>query len=173
MVRLGHALEGRYKQNVEEEDDCAGLPEAVIEKRYGTCGRPKARPDGHIGAGDSDNEDDDAQRTSRKVWSTVEQNVKHDAVEVPAETCPFSDAASGERFQKLWNQLREMEFIPRGFGLTPEELEQSPYPSHESIRHGKGRSKMLEVPLPHDPWKARAELWAVSLYALERFLVEK
>ena len=53
--------------------------------------------------------------------------------------------------------------LPAGLGIQPKEWDKEGYPTSETIKSGKGGKGELEVLLPDDIWRPRAELWCQAL----------
>lgn len=135
-------------------EDQPGVHPSVLEEFYGA----------------EDNLEGDWSDIDELIADDQARDVRHAAVEVPEHYSPFDAETEAIFFQTL-EELEANEYIPDGYGLTPEELGDEGYPTCESIHLGRG-GKKISVILPVDMWWPRALRWAQGLDLMTRILVQ-
>ncbi|KAF9491138.1 hypothetical protein BDN71DRAFT_1398875 [Pleurotus eryngii] len=100
-----------------------------------------------------------------EAWHAAvdETDVRDEPVEVPSSGCPFA-AEEHEVFGRLLQSLRDQAIIPAGYGILPSEWMEDGYPQVEVIKSGKRGHKELQVVLPDEVWRPRAEYWVQALH---------
>ncbi|KAJ6497288.1 hypothetical protein C8R45DRAFT_898592 [Mycena sanguinolenta] len=149
MRLLGQVQHGVY------EDECRGLHPETIQKYYGTGIPPE----------EVDEEEPDIADHIR-----IDQGpqVRHDAIEVPDNTNPFSDHPGKEgMFFAVLEDIVRQERVPVGYVVLPEEGDEDGYPDVEILSAGK--KTRIEVSLAHPIWLQRAKLWVQGLNVLGHF----
>jgi len=68
-------------------------------------------------------------------------------------------------FESGFKLLTESGELPRGYGVTLDELDGDVFNEQEEIIIGKNR-KSFPMALPSQIWKPQTELWAQGLYAM-------
>lgn len=162
-------------------DECSGIHPDVINEFYGTDGQVYERAEGETGAGQlSDEEIPQLIETGIEMqesdFNELEEYIEeaHKAkfdvenVSCPRHQSPFKTDDLEIVFSTAFEQVRNLNLIPSGYGLLPEEWEDMAYPSYEVIkmRHGKE----LWIALPDFIWRARAELWGQALDIIDRLV---
>ena len=94
----------------------------------------------------------------------------HEAVDVPEGHSPFGTEEIKDDFIAALEMAREMDAVPYGYGLHPEEQGEEGYPTLEIIRSAKRGRREVEVGLPDHIWRPRAILWAQGLDVMTRIL---
>ncbi|KAJ7436838.1 hypothetical protein FB451DRAFT_1061428, partial [Mycena latifolia] len=95
-------------------------------------------------------------------------NFHHDPVPVPKHANPFSDNETMRVFHDALAAAHEIDLIPPGYGLLPDEWEDGVYPTYEIIKSGRRGMKRLRVALPDSIWRLRAEMWGRGLAILDQ-----
>ncbi|GLB45737.1 hypothetical protein LshimejAT787_2700070 [Lyophyllum shimeji] len=180
---------GQLKHGLYKEDDCLGVHPEIINRYYGVHGRPTTRDAGQTGAGhanddvDVDDDDDDdvvnldaVMMEDEDVWEDLEDriaeehdhNFNHAAIPVPKHSMPYRTEAGLNSFKTAVLALAEGGVIPSGYGLLPEEWDETGYPSVETIRSGRRGGKELSIDLPDEIWRPRAEQWVRALHIMDQ-----
>jgi len=163
MMFFGQTEHGIYV------DDCEGVHPDVINQYYGIHGHPTRRASDQTGAGhpvDEEGDDDGWEDIGERVAADQETHIRHEPIDVPETTDPFTNPALREAFEKSFAAVQEQGVIPPGYCLLPDEWEDGVYPSVEVIRSGRRGTKELTVSLPDFLWRPKAELWGQALSIL-------
>jgi hypothetical protein len=146
-------------------DDCEGVHPDVINQYYGIHGRQTRWAPDQTGAGHPEEEDDadDWEDLEEMVGADQEENIRHEPIEVPETADPFSTPELRVAFEAAFASVQEHGLIPTGYGLLPEEWDDSLYPSVEVIRSGRRGTKELAISLPDFLWRPKAEMWGQAL----------
>jgi hypothetical protein len=146
------------------EEDHAGVDPAILNRYYGVEGDTQHRPTGQTGAGHPPDKELD-----NLIADGQQSDIRHAAIEVPSERCPFT--AEGEAlFRQMLREIQEVNQIPIGFGVAPNEWSSANYPTHEFIQVG-GRKKVM-MALPFQDWWPRAVRWAQGYELMIKLMVE-
>ena len=95
-------------------------------------------------------------------------NIRHDAVPVPAGTCPFEDSRLS-LFRQGLEMLLESGDLPQGYGVTVAEMRGQEFDEWEDLRIGlQKKSSPIQISCPI--WKPRTELWAQGLFVMNSIL---
>lgn len=149
----------------------------VLNQYYGAEGALVQRCAGQTGAGHSDDEDDTIGDLNRvgglasNIAQDQESDIRHEAVEVPMETCPF-DVDTELLFVAALREVQQHNPIPDGYHVSPNEWPSDGYPVQEHIKV-RGGSKLVSVALPFELWWQRAVRWSQGLDLMVRFMVEE
>ena len=163
----------------------------TLQRYLGTYGHVSHQI-GSTGAGHPDDEDTDSDdqsdmsdcvndalsESSREVELEEElarsqdKHIRHEAIKVPADRCPFDTEESQTVFVNALNAIRERGVVPANFGLLRSEWDADGYPEVEIIKFGR-TGKELVVSLPLAIWWPRAVEWAQGLYVMSKVLIEK
>lgn len=135
-------------------EDQPGVHPTVLEEFYGA----------------EDDRDGEWEDIDDLIADEQASDVRHAAIEVPEHYSPFSPETEAI-FLNTLEELRTEEYLPDGYGLTPEELDGATYPVRESIHLGRG-GKKISVVLPLEMWWPRAVRWAQGLELMTRILIE-
>jgi len=105
-----------------------------------------------------------------RILSTqeLEDNIHHEAADVPEHTDPFDNPENREAFLSSLEILCKEGIIPGGYGLHMEEWGEDGYPSFEVIHAGRRSRKELRISLPDAVWRPRAELWAQAHHVMSQ-----
>ena len=147
---MGQLEHGQY------EDEFTDVHPDLLERYYGTRGRPLRRR--HLGAGSTGDDyiEDD-------LSAAQEGNIRNAPIEPPLNHCPFDE--QGMRvFHEMLGDALIQRTIPEGFGLREDEWDDSGYPPSEEIRMRGG--KHANIVLPFHLWWPRAVRWARALKLL-------
>lgn len=85
------------------------------------------------------------------------QNVRHEPIDVPKHSSPFSTPEAEEIFVQAFAAVQDEGIVPSGFGVAEGEWEDGMYGEIEVIKVGR---KDSEVDLPFVIWWPRAVAWA-------------
>lgn len=182
------------------QDDCEGLDVATINECYGVHGEPQHwniqetgvtasnisldLPSDHSDTiswhdDDEDNnvmEVDEVESGSDVMMNDIVEEVVEDQdddlVDAPAHISPFPHPDDLNAFLISLDALQTQGGIPPGYGLLPEEWDETGYPAYEVIgsgRAGNGKKK-LTILLPDEVWRPRALHWVQALYLLNTAL---
>jgi hypothetical protein len=158
-------MHGKYKDAADDLDP------STLHQYYGVTRTKPLRKEGETGAGHDDSEAESEPESeasvkprgiAKKIGRGQQQQVRHPAIDVPNTSCPFNNSIESEVFFTALDQVRTMNRIPAGFGLT------DPYEPMETFRTGRA-PKGLVIPLPHDVWFPRILLWCQALHLFKRF----
>ncbi|KAF5367259.1 hypothetical protein D9757_011704 [Collybiopsis confluens] len=168
-------------------DDCDGLDVESIEELYGTTEDVPARPSNHTGAGylndedvpeysdgnsdtDSDESDLDLGEIDKQIEATSSNQFLPKAIKPPRHSSPFNDEEL-HLFEETLEAAVHANITPVGYGIHPDEWEDSIYPTIEMIRTGRKGGREISVQLPDHIWPGNHEdicgpwdlaLWIVS-----------
>ncbi len=157
---------------------------SVLVQYLGTYGHAAVHAANQTGAGhpedeavveeeadDGEWEDEDAllEQLENTVVDHVTSNIRHPPVKVARARSPFHAPADEVQFREVLRAAQEEEYIPDGYGITPQEWETGEYPDREVLRIG-ARGVSLTVDLPMDIWYPRALMWVQGLDVLTRML---
>ncbi|KAF8549907.1 hypothetical protein OG21DRAFT_1420531, partial [Imleria badia] len=168
---LGQTEFGVYR------DDCEGVHPDVISEFYGVHKEPIMRKRHQSGAGhpvDEEASGDEEDGLTAHAANLVnqeqqQQHVNEDMAFVPSHQSPFTNPENEAVFFGMLKQVIDLQIIPEGFGLRPDEWEDGHYPAYETIRLGRWQSKELEVSLADEVWYRRACLWCQALVCMTHF----
>lgn len=121
---------------------------------------------------ESDSDDDTLDQLTQIIQDASdaqEIRLKHKAVPVPKHRNPMNPQQFWV-FEYALGELKGRNFVPPGYGLTPDEWEGGEYPTIETIKVGWKRQNNLYVPLSDEIWRPRAEQWARGLYIINSIL---
>ena len=138
----------------------------MLNEYYGADEPEQQRPAGVTGAGHPQ----DKAELDARIAEDQESDIRHDGVEVPQKTSPFT-AAQQSLFFEVLNEIAQLNIVPNGYGVTEAEWSQHGYPTWESIRVGSGR-KTIDVELPFDFWWPQAVKWVQGLDCMTRLILE-
>lgn len=107
-----------------------------------------------------------------EAWHAAfdETDVRDEPVKVPSSGCPFA-AEEHEVFERLLQSLQDQAIVPAGYGILPSEWMEDGYPQVEVIKSGKRGHKELQVVLPDEVWRPRAEYWVQALHLYDSWRV--
>jgi hypothetical protein len=144
-----------------------GVHPNVLQRYYGTTGRPKNRPCGCTGAGH------DALELQQEEIASIARNVSGvndpefiPEVVAPTAPNPFSNPEHLNIYGEALHRLDEENVTPEHYGLDDSELHPSDREMYERITLGRSGRKFLDIPLPPEVWKPRAVRWAQAINAL-------
>ncbi|KAF5390468.1 hypothetical protein D9757_005167 [Collybiopsis confluens] len=167
-------------------DDCDGLDVESIEELYGTTEDVPARPSNHTGAGylndedvpeysdgnsdtDSDESDLDLGEINKQIEATSSNQFLPKAIKPPRHSSPFNDEEL-HLFEETLEAAVHANITPVGYGIHPDEWEDSIYPTIEMIRTGRKGGREISVQLPDHIWRPRGQLWTLGLSIMDRIL---
>ncbi|KAJ7016807.1 hypothetical protein C8F04DRAFT_1215348 [Mycena alexandri] len=183
-----HPISGEAQQGI-YVDDYENIHPTVLERYYGVHGRTVHRASGQTGAGQLDDEDvplpppvhdegEDSEDESgmedvdedlaQQIEDAHAGNFHHDPVPVPKHVNLFPDDETMQLFHDALSAAEEVELIPEGCGLLPDEWVDGVYPSFEILKSGRHGTKQLRVALPDSIWRPRAEMWGRGLAILNQ-----
>ncbi|KAL1675506.1 hypothetical protein EV122DRAFT_218387, partial [Schizophyllum commune] len=147
-----------------------GVHPDLLQEFYGVEGRRLRRQPGQTGAGHSVKDVPAAllDEIADQIAESQRSNIRHPPVRVPRHSPPFDEEIVATAFGPALETLTAEETLPAGMYIRSDEWDGEGYPDHGEISVGRGRSRTLRVPLPHDVWFPRAALWcrAVNLMSL-------
>lgn len=162
----------------EYHDDCKGIHPLTIERYYGVHGHERIRRNGQTGAGhppDEDPESDDEEIIAdrrdgilQSLEADLQDQVRHDAVEVPGNGLPFACAEDEAEFWSVLERVVLEDITPTGYGLLPEELA-GDESTIECIPLGRRGTRSVTVSLEDPIWARRAKIWCQALATLTLF----
>lgn len=122
--------------------------------------------DMHLAAMDEAEVEDGTEEDCRlDAAQDVDPNIHHKPVDVPDGKCPFTR-------EELVNldaciaHVRQLGYLPHGYGVLQEEWEDGVYPEVEELPIGQAqRTKFIH--LPSHVWLPRAVLWTQALCVLQ------
>ncbi|KAI0734720.1 hypothetical protein BC629DRAFT_1585879 [Irpex lacteus] len=144
------------------EDPYIDVHPSVLVQYLGTYGHAAVHAANQTGAGHPEDEAVDEDALLEQLENTV---VDH----VARARSPFHAPADEVQFREVLQAAQEEEYIPDGYGITPQEWETGEYPDREVLRIG-ARGVSLTVDLPMDIWYPRALMWVQGLDVLTRML---
>lgn len=130
----------------------------VLQKYLGTSGDRVKRHRNQTGAGHSVDEEEWSTMVTR-ISEDQQLNVRHEGVTPPLSNSPFHNATIEEIFFSALRSTEEQGLLPNNYRIRDDEWEGESYPVQETIQFGRGSRKHLEVELPIQIWKCRAERW--------------
>ncbi|KAJ6476126.1 hypothetical protein C8R45DRAFT_834301 [Mycena sanguinolenta] len=170
---LGQVEDGVYA------DDYDNVHPSILQQYYGIHGPRSRRAPGETGAGQLDDEDvpmpsveeygedsESDEDLAELVEEAQAENFHHQPVPVPKHANPFPDDETTQLFHDTRAAADEIDFLPEGYGLLPDEWEDGVYPSDEILKSGHRGGKELRVALPDSIWRPRAEMWGRALAIL-------
>ena len=122
-----------------------------------------------VRSSDSGDISDTVRDGDKDIANSQEKHIRHDAIEVPANHCPFETEEHMHVFVGALNEMREQGIIPTGFDVAEVEWDEDGYPDAEYIKIGR---RHIQVHLPHDIWWPRAVQWVQGLFVLSKLLLE-
>ena len=174
----------------------------ILSRHYGTEGQPRLRPHGQTGAGhydlhelsvpsqstdtssadqsdpetsdeetSSDSEDTIASGTAQCVAQDQQHHVRHPPIPVPESSSPFTEE-NVELFLQALHEVRQLEIVPQGLGVSPAEWPDGLYGNLETINFGRG-GRQEDIELPFAVWWRRAVEWAQALELMTAILIEQ
>ncbi|KAI0695883.1 hypothetical protein BC835DRAFT_1272714, partial [Cytidiella melzeri] len=162
-------------------DNLTGVHPDIIAEYYGAHGRLTHCVPGQTGARHSSDEDSNSDEHEgllnpgpdvTHIEAAVEQNhghnFNHEAVNVPESETPFATHADEVEFCAALVILQDSHVVPGGYGLLPDEWEDSTYPTLEVLRSSRRGRREITISLPETVWQPRAELWACAVELLVR-----
>lgn len=185
----GQVEHGVYTEDPEQELDDAAVE--AIERHLGCEGQTIQRPGWQTGAGwtgeeaesdgsdngmdvddehDKDYEDIDDDDMEARIASTQAHNFHHEAVEAPKHRNPLKPLGLEDVFVQALQRFQDDDIIPSGYGLDADEWGPDGYPVEEIIPVGRKGTKSLQVTLPVNIWKPRAELWVQALHIMNSLI---
>ena len=99
---------------------------------------------------------------ARRIEEAQQVNIRHEAIDVPANEPPFAEADILNVFCTALDAVREKGILPGGLGIRAEEWEEC-YPTSEVIQRGRRGSREQVISLPVEIWRPRAERWCQGL----------
>jgi len=171
---ISHVTLGEY------QDDCIGIHPLTIEQYYGIDGRERIPRHGQTGAGHppdkdpgSDDDDDAADQRDGILWrleADLQNQVHHQAVEVPRNRSPFASAQDEAEFWSMLERVILEDITPTGYGLLPEEFaEEDGEPATEYIPIGRHGTRFVTISLAEPVWATRAKIWCQALATFTAF----
>ncbi|KAJ7720708.1 hypothetical protein B0H16DRAFT_1666429 [Mycena metata] len=180
MAFIGQVQHGVYA------DDYEDVHPTILERYYGVHGRTASRASGQTGAGQLDDEDvplpppahgddDDSEDSqiennghlAQQIEDAHANNFHHDPVPVPKHANPFPDDTTMQIFHEALSAANDVDLVPEGYGLLPDEWVDGVYPTFEILKSGRRGTKQLRVALPDSIWRPRAEMWGRGLAILD------
>ncbi|KAJ7138666.1 hypothetical protein C8R46DRAFT_1271677, partial [Mycena filopes] len=92
-------------------------------------------------------------------------NIRHDAIDVVENKCPFSSEDAVAMFSLAVDQVSSAGIIPKHLGVAETEWEERFYGETEVVKIGR---KEVEIQLPFQIWWPRAVTWAQGLEVMSR-----
>lgn len=163
MRFLAAANEGVY---LDEDDEFDGVHPDLLNRYYGIDGSASRQQTDQTGA-----EEDITGEVEAHVGSDQQANIRHAAIGVPDDSCPFPFAEAVDLFYQALADAEDQGVIPNHLMVTAEEWPNA-YPTHEIITTGAQSGKKLSVALPYDIWWPRAILWARALRIMQQFIMD-
>ena len=99
---------------------------------------------------------------ARRIEEEQQVNIRHEAVDVPANELPFAEADILDVFCAALDAVQENGILPSGLGIQAEEWDEG-YPASEVIRRGRRGTREQVISLPVEIWRPRAERWCQGL----------
>jgi hypothetical protein len=188
MRLLSTLARGAPTQEREERFDVA-----LLQRFYGTDGDIQHPHQGATGAGSTqddllyppilgqglppDLEDEEFADLSEPELATLtfiqeqlasqqQNHVRHPPIKVPRHQNPFSSLNQRSEF---WQAVQEAEaegYIPRGYGVHPDEWDDGVYPEIEVLKVGTRKCSEMQVGMPNSIWFPRAVYWTRALHIM-------
>ncbi|KAG9123871.1 hypothetical protein FRC07_013677 [Ceratobasidium sp. 392] len=98
-----------------------------------------------------------------QLQSQQQKHVRHPPVKVPPSHSPFGSSDQEAVFWEALHEAEEEGYLPRGYGIHPDEWEGGTYPEIELIQTGRRKQGEIEVSLPTSIWFPRAITWAQTM----------
>ncbi|KAI5988690.1 hypothetical protein EDC04DRAFT_2912449 [Pisolithus marmoratus] len=126
----------------EYPDECEGIHPLTIEQYYGVHGCEQICQEGQIGAGHPPDENPDTDEEVvmdghssilRGLEADLQQQVCHEAVEVPGSGSPFACVEDEAKFWSLLDHVILEDITPMGYGLLLDEDGDESTQEHISI----------------------------------------
>ena len=155
---MGQLQHGEYER---EFDD---VHPDILDRYYGTHGRPLRR--NHSGAGSTG---EDYESVGNQISADQEGNIHNESVETPPTHCPL-DEQSAHLFRQMLDDELIQNSIPHDFGLREDEWDDG-YPPTERIKMRGG--KHVDIDLPFTVWWPRAIKWVRALKLLTLLQLEQ
>lgn len=102
-----------------------------------------------------------------QLASQQKNHIRHPPIKVPRHNNPFSSQEQEEMFWQAVQDATDEGYVPQGYGVCPDEWEESIYPEIEVIRSGNRKRGELEIMLPNSVWLPRATQWACALHVMD------
>lgn len=97
-----------------------------------------------------------------KTAENQSHNVRHEGILVAEGGCPLSSEGLDIFWSVLHNVIAE-KVKPAGYGVHPDEWQNSAYPTTEFINIGQRGAKQVAIQLTDPLWLERAWLWTQGL----------
>jgi len=164
----------------EYHDECMGIHPLTIERYYGVHGCERIRQIGQTGAGHPPDEDPEAgdeeiavdghNSILRRLEADLQDQVRHEAVEVPGKGSPFTCVEEEAEFWSVLDNVMLEDITPTGYGLLPEEdATQGVKSTVEHIPIGRCGTQFVTVSLADPVWARRVKTWCEALTVLTLF----
>jgi len=103
-----------------------------------------------------------------QVHADQSRNVRHEAVEVPQQSSPFT-AGNDEEFFSVLKVIVDDDIVPEGYGLLEGEIDGEDAKMVEILPFGNHGTKSFTVSLTDPVWTAWIKLWAQAVELLSVF----
>jgi hypothetical protein len=99
---------------------------------------------------------------ARRIEEEQQANIRHDAIDVPANETPFPQAEIHAVFCTALDAVREKGILPSRLGIRADKWDEG-YPTSEVIQRGRRGTREQVMSLPVEIWRPRAERWCQGL----------
>ncbi|KAH9886213.1 hypothetical protein C8Q73DRAFT_748968 [Cubamyces lactineus] len=183
--RLGQTGAGHYSDPEDDDVDImdTGLDDissSVSGSSANSCVsevESSSEPDSDSGpntsspsAGTDADADVDAMDIDGQLAFDQERHIRHPPIPVPLGDSPFSNADVEMTFTSCFEEVLDLNVIPEGYGVCPDEWNGRGYEETEYIRLGRG-GRQVPTALPYDIWWERALRWAQGLETMTQLLM--
>ncbi|KAI6001046.1 hypothetical protein F5J12DRAFT_713658 [Pisolithus orientalis] len=158
-------------------DEYEGIHPLTIERYYGVHGHVRVRRNGQTGAGhcpDEEPEADDEEIATnehngilRRVGADLQEQVRHEAVEVPGKGSPFACVKDEAEFWSVLDRVVIEDITPAGYG--DDHGSEGDESTEEHIAIGRQGTRFVTVSLAEPIWARRAKTWCQALAVLTLF----
>jgi len=157
-----------------------GIHPLAIEQYYGVHGCERICRIGQTGAGHPPDEDPEAgdeeiavdkhNSILRRLEADLQDQVCHEAVEVPGKGSPFTCVEEEAEFWSVLDNVMLEDITPTGYGLLLEEdATQGVESTVEHLPIGRHRTQFVTVSLADPIWARRVKTWCQVLAVLTFF----
>lgn len=105
----------------------------------------------------------------RRLEADLQDQVHHEAVEVPGKGSPFTCVEAEAEFWSVLDQVMLEDITPTGYGLLEEDVTQGVESTVEHIPIGRHGTQFVTVSLADPVWTRQAKTWCQALTILTLF----